>query len=89
MPALQSRDGPARVLVSDQVGGRSRSAVATVRALASAGYRPMVAVSGRRSSAALSRSCAGVVHVPLPSSPDYRAAVEQELISRPHLITLI
>ncbi len=73
------------MLVSDQVGGRSRSAVATVRALAMAGYLPMVAVSGRRSSAALSRFCAGVVKVPSPHAPDYRMAVEHELFSRPHL----
>ena len=48
-----SGDPSSLVLVSDHVDGRSRSAVATVRALAAAGYRPVVTVSGGRSAAAL------------------------------------
>ena len=71
-----------RVLVVDHVNGRSRSAVAAVRALAAGGYTPLVAVSGRSSAAARSRFCAGVVAVPLPTAPDYREAVEQELLAR-------
>ena len=71
-----------RVLVVDQVNGRSRSAVAAVRALAAGGYSPLVAVSGRPSAAARSRFCAGVVAVPLSTTPGYREAVEQELLAR-------
>lgn len=48
----------------------------------------MVAVSGRRSSAALSRFCAGVAILPSPDSPSYRAAVERELLERPYLTVL-
>jgi predicted ATP-grasp superfamily ATP-dependent carboligase len=65
------------VLVSDHVDGRSRSAVAAVRALGAAGYRPIVTVSGGRSAAAASRSCSGVLHTPRPGSPGYREAVER------------
>jgi len=67
------------VLVIDQVDGRSRSAVAAVRALAAGGFRPLVAVSGRRSSAAVSRDCAGTVLLPPPGVPDYRQVVLHEL----------
>lgn len=62
-----------RVLVTDLVNGRSRSAVAAVRALAQAGYAPIVTVTGHRSPAAASRDCAGVVRVP-PPSPNGRYA---------------
>jgi predicted ATP-grasp superfamily ATP-dependent carboligase len=71
------------VLVSDHVDGRSRSAVAAVRALGAAGYRPVVTVSGGRSAAAASRSSAGVLHVPRPGSPGYREAVEEYLAAHP------
>jgi predicted ATP-grasp superfamily ATP-dependent carboligase len=81
--AAVPRGGKGVVLVSDGVDGRSRSAVATVRALAAAGYRPVVAVSGGRSAAAASRSCAGVVHLPPAGSPGYRRAVEVYLAERP------
>ena len=68
--------------------GRSRSAVAAVRALALAGYRPEVGISRRRSAAALSRSCAGVVVLPSPESAGYRAAVLAAVTSRRHVLTL-
>lgn len=74
-------DAARGVLVIDQVNGRSRSAVAAVRALAAGGYRPLVAVSGRPAAAAVSRFCAGVVELPDPASPGYRKAVEGELKS--------
>lgn len=78
-----ARDPGARVLVSDHVDGRSRSAVAAVRALAAAGYRPLVTVSGRKGAAARSRGCAGVVPVPSVSSPTFRAAVQAHLAAEP------
>jgi hypothetical protein len=72
------RDGAA-VLVSDHVGGRSRSAVAAVRALGLAGYRPFVTVAGTPSAAAASRMCAGTLLTPPPGTPGYLAAVRQFL----------
>lgn len=66
-----------RVLVTDRVDGRSRSAIAAVRALAAGGYHPIVAVSGGRSAAAYSRYCAGVLDVP-SRGVDYVAAIRQE-----------
>ena len=71
------------VLVSDHVDGRSRSAVAAVRALAAAGHRPVVTVSGRPSAATASRDCAGVLRVPAADSPDFRKAMEEHLRSHP------
>lgn len=59
-----------RVLVADGVNGRSRSAVAAVRALAAAGYSPWVAVTGRPAAAARSRAAAGTFEVPAPESPE-------------------
>jgi hypothetical protein len=67
------------VLVSDHVDGRSRSAVAAVRALAQAGYRPLVTVSGGRSAAAASRSAAGVLRVPPVGSAGYREEIDKAL----------
>jgi predicted ATP-grasp superfamily ATP-dependent carboligase len=80
--------GSGVVLVSDNADGRSRSAVAAVRALATAGYRPVVAVSGGRSAAGVSRSSAGRVRLPLPDSPDHRGAVHEYLAAHPgsHLV---
>jgi predicted ATP-grasp superfamily ATP-dependent carboligase len=71
------------VLVSDHVDGRSRSAVAAVRALGAAGYRPVVTVSGGRSAAAVSRSCVGVLRTPRPGDPGYREAVDAYLATHP------
>jgi hypothetical protein len=68
--------GGAVVLVSDHVDGRSRSAVAAVRALGAAGYRPVVTVVGRPSAAAASRSCAGILRTPPVDQPGFRATVE-------------
>lgn len=68
-----------RILVTDSVDGRSRSAVAAVRALAAAGYRPVVTVSGGPSAAAASRACAGTLHTPRPGFPGYPELVHREL----------
>jgi hypothetical protein len=81
--AVGRRGDHAPVLVSDHVDGRSRSAVAAVRALGADRYRPVVTVSGGRSAAAASRSCAGVLHTPRPGSPGYRPAVEAYLDANP------
>lgn len=75
------QNGP--VLVMDHADGRSRSAVATVRALTVAGYRPFVTVSGRPSAAAASRSCAGILQTPPADSPDFRTAIEDHLAAHP------
>lgn len=77
--------GSGLALVSDHVDGRSRSAVAAVRALGLAGYRPFVTVtvSGGRSAAAASRWCAGRLDVPAPGTPGYREAVESFVAARP------
>jgi hypothetical protein len=70
-------------LVIDHVDGRSRSAVAAVRALAAAGHAPTVASSGGRSAAAASRGCAGVLRVPRVDAPAYRDAIENFLERNP------
>ncbi len=71
------------VLVMDHVDGNSRSAVAAVRALAAAGYRPLVTTSGGSSSAGASRYCGGVVRSPRTDSPGFRDAVRRYLADRP------
>lgn len=76
------------VLVSDHVDGRSRSAVAAVRALAAAGYRPVVTVSGGRSAAAASRSCAEVLRVPPAGSPGHRETIEHYLATHAGSVVL-
>lgn len=70
------------VLVTDHVNGRSRSAVAAVRAAGAGGYRPVVTVSVGRSAAAASRACADVVVVPRPGTTAYPTAIRQELAAR-------
>jgi hypothetical protein len=72
---------PTRVLVADLVNGRSRSAVAAVRALAAGGFRPVVAVSAPRSTAAASRACKEVIYVPGPGRRGFAEAVRRELAS--------
>ena len=58
-----NRVGAADVVVTDDGAGQGRSALAAVRALAAAGYRPAVARSGRWSLAASSRACARIFEV--------------------------
>lgn len=66
--------------MTDHVSGRSRSAVAAVRAAAAAGYRPVVTVSqGRVAAAAVSRYCAATLDVPDADLPGYREAIDDEL----------
>lgn len=60
------------VLVTDGVpSGQSRSSLAAVRALHTAGYRVVVTVSGRHSLAAASRCCWSSVRVPAADDPAY------------------
>src|SRR3954467_6604488 len=82
-PTALPRVGSGSVLVSDNADGRSRSAVAAVRALAAGGYRPVVAVSGGRSAAAASRSSAGRLRLPAADAPEFRPAVEAFLAAHP------
>ena len=67
------------VLISDGGPGQARSTLAAVRALASAGYRPVVTTSGHRSLAASSRFCARTVEVPRAGEPDYATALRSHL----------
>jgi predicted ATP-grasp superfamily ATP-dependent carboligase len=76
------------VLVSDHDDGNSRSAVAAVRALDSAGYSPVVTGTGGRSAAGASRSCAGILRVPPVGSPGYRKAVQEHLAATPGAVVL-
>ena len=78
----RAQTGRGRVLVTDLVNGRSRSAVAAVRALAAGGYAPVVTTSAAGSPAASSRDCAAAVPVPAGATDDagpYVAAVRQAL----------
>ena len=81
-------DGP-WVLVSEGGYGSSRAAVAAVRALADAGYRPTVTETNGRSLAGASRGCARRVTVPRVEGDgaEYAAAVRAELATRPYLTT--
>lgn len=76
------------VLVTDSDTGQSRSALATVRALALAGYQPVVATCARHSLAASSRHCAHRVAIPSVSSERFTAEVLTELARRPYLCVL-
>jgi hypothetical protein len=85
MPANGSA---AEVLVTDDVNGQNRSAASAVRALAKAGYRPVVSTCGRMSVAAASRYCARRVSLPPASSPAYAAALRQEVDTGGYLTVL-
>jgi hypothetical protein len=76
------------VLVTDGGTGRALSTLATVRALAAAGYRPAVTVSGRISVAAASRFCARAVETPPVADEGYAPAVRAELEAWPYLTVL-
>jgi len=69
------------VLVTDDTTGQNRAAVATVRALARAGYRPAVSTAGDRSIAAASRFCEQRVRLPRAGTPAYAEALRAELAS--------
>lgn len=79
---------PAWVLVTDGSAYQTRSTLAAVRALAAAGYRPVVTVSGPSSIAAASRDCAGTIRTPLADEPGYADAIRAELASRAYLTVL-
>ena len=76
------------VLVVDGSAGQNRSAVEAVRALAVAGYRVAVTVSGPDSLAAASRFCSRVVPTPLAGQPGFAAAVRAETTARTYLAVL-
>jgi hypothetical protein len=79
----------ASVLVVDSGSPWSRSALAAVRALDVAGYRPTVGTPGGQPSlASVSRSCARVVALPDVQDPEYRSAVAREVAERGHIATL-
>lgn len=69
------------VLVTDDTTGQNRAAVATVRALAQAGYHPAVSTAGERSIAAASRFCEQRVRLPRAGTPGYAEALRAELAS--------
>jgi len=62
-------------LVTDGPVGGARSTLAGVRALAEAGHRSVVAVSGGSSMAAVSRHCGGSGAVPAATDPGFASAV--------------
>jgi hypothetical protein len=62
------------VLVTDDINGQNRGALAAVRALA-ARFRPVVTVGERPSLAAASRHCAGTVRLPTGGTPGYADAL--------------
>jgi len=77
----QTPSTDARVLITDDTTGQNRAAVATVRALARAGYHPAVTTAGDRSIAAASRFCELRVRVPRAGTPGYAEALRAELAS--------
>ncbi|MDP8899839.1 MAG: hypothetical protein M3N33_01565 [Actinomycetota bacterium] len=68
-----------RVLVTDDGGGQSRSAIAAVRALSDSSYEPAVAASSPGSLAAASRRTRRVITVPPPDGPGYASAIRSAL----------
>lgn len=76
------------ILLTDSDTGQNRSALATVRALASTGYRPVVATCARHSLAASSRHCADRVAIPPVRSERFATEVRTELKRRPYLCVL-
>ena len=73
------------VLVVDSGTGQNRSALAAVRAVAAAGYRAAVTVTGRSSLAAASRYCARVVRTPPVGDAGFATAVGAEIADRDYL----
>ena len=76
------------VLVTDGANGQARSTLATVRALAVAGYRPAVTVSGRYSIAGASRFCRRRVRVPPANETGFAGAVRDEITARAYVAVL-
>jgi predicted ATP-grasp superfamily ATP-dependent carboligase len=92
MCAARSRTQPCGhggpVLVSDHINGHSRSAIAALRALDRAGFRTVVTVTGGRSPAAASRSCAEVLRIPADGSGALRKAIEEYLDVQPAALVM-
>ena len=80
---------PGWVLVSDGTNGPNRSTLAAVQALASAGYRAAVTLSGNGSMAAASRFCERTVPVPYVDDPGYARAIRAESSARPYVTLLL
>lgn len=76
------------ILVTDHGYSQSRTALATVRALAAEGFRPAMTVAAPWTLAAASRYCARRVTVPTGNGPSYAAAVGEELAARPYICVL-
>jgi hypothetical protein len=76
------------VLVTDDGLGQGRAALAVVRALGCAGYRPIVAYSSPTALAPASRYCAGRVRVPAAGTPEYAEALRAELERNTYLTVL-
>lgn len=86
--ATEATSKDAWVLVTDDTTGQNRAAVATVRALARAGYRPAVSTAGTRSIAAASRFCEQRVRLPRAGTPEYAEALRAELASGRYVAAL-
>ena len=85
MKLIQPEPDPARheeglgqVLITDGGPGQARSTLAAVRALAAAGYRPSVSVSGPNSLAGASRWCERKVLLPRAGHPTYAERIRKE-----------
>lgn len=76
------------ILVTDHGYSQSRTSLATVRALAVAGFRPAVTVAASWTLAAASRYCARRVSIPAGGGPRYAAAVREELAARSYISAL-
>lgn len=68
-----------RALVTDDITGQNRAALATVRALAAADVETVVTVAGGHSIAGASRFCAGTVQVPAAGTPPYAQALRHHI----------
>jgi predicted ATP-grasp superfamily ATP-dependent carboligase len=76
------------VLVTDDVSGQNRAALATVRALAREGIRSKVTVCGRGSITAASRYCGPALVVPPAGQPGYAAALRRHVEQGQFLATM-
>lgn len=85
--AVRRPDVP-HVLVTDDVNGQSRAALAAVRALTVGGYQAVVSVATRRSVAAASRYAAGSVRLPRADQPGYAQALGDTMKSHDLLLAL-
>ena len=77
------------MLVVESGEGQARSTLATVRALAASGYRPVVAVPGARSVVTASRYCGRTIRIPPVEHDDFRSAIEAELAAGGYLTTMV